>query len=268
MKNLIIISTLLVSLTLLNSCKEEEAVNPIAQLASVQLKFDNVVGEQDLLLDSTIYTNIFFQEFTVAKFNYFISNIELKQEDGTYIPMLQDSSYFLIKEIDPASLTANLNWVNPGKYTGIRFVIGVDSLRNTMPITSRTGVLDISGYASDMYWTWNSGYIFVKLECHKPVAKGDPTPVIPYVYHIGGYGGMDGTPTINNLKTVNLDFPETLVVTPSKKSKVNIKADALKVISGYNDIDFEIYPTVMLTTFSTKIAQNYSAMFSIDSIEN
>jgi len=267
MKNLLIISTFLISLTLFNACKEE-AVTPVAQLASVQLKFDNVVGEQDLLLDSTIYTNIFFQEFTVAKFNYFISNIELKKEDGTYIPMLQDSSYFLIKEIDPASLTANLNWVNPGRYTGMRFVIGVDSLRNTMPVTSRTGVLDVSGYASDMYWTWNSGYIFVKLECHKPVAKGDPTPVVPYVYHIGGYGGMDGTPTINNLKTVSLDFPEPLVVSTARKSKVHIKADALKVISGYNDIDFEKYPTVMLTTFSTKIAQNYSAMFSIDSIEN
>lgn len=267
MKKILPFAFLIFSVIIISACKETEITTPVAKLGTVQLKFDNVVGEQDLLLDSTVYTNMFFQEFTVAKFNYFISNIELKQKDGSYIPMLQDSSYFLIKEKDPASLTANLNWVNEGEYTGIRFVIGVDSVRNTMPISQRTGVLDISGYASDMYWTWNSGYIFVKLECHKPVAKGDPSPVIPYVYHIGGYGGMDGTPTINNIKTVSLDFPQTIVVSQSKKTKVNIKADALKVISGYNDIDFEKYPTVMLTTFSTKIAQNYSAMFSIESVE-
>ena len=268
MKKLLYTSTLILSLFILNACKDnEEVIQPIAKLGTVQLTFDNVVGEQDLLLDSTVYTNMFFQEFTVAKFNYFISNIELLTKDNVYVPMLQDSSYFLIKEADPASLIANLNWVNEGEYIGMRFVIGVDSLRNTKPITERTGVLDISGYASDMYWTWNSGYIFVKLECHKPVKKGDPTPIVPYVYHIGGYGGMDGTPTINNLKTVSLAFPQPIVVSQARKSKVHLKADALKVISGYNDIDFEKYPTVMLTTFSTKIAQNYSAMFSVESVE-
>lgn len=265
------IYTILISLTVvvvLTSCnKKDEITQPIGTLGSVQLSFDNVVGEEELLLDSTKYTNLFFQEFTVAKFNYYVSNIELKRKDGTYIPILQDSSYFLIKEVDPSSLIANLNWVDIGEYSGIRFIIGVDSMRNTMPITNRTGVLDVSGYAADMYWTWNSGYIFVKLECHKPKAKGEPTPDIPYVYHIGGYGGMSGTPTINNLKTISLDFPETLTVTSSKKAKVNFKVDALKVISGYNDIDFEKYPTVMLTSFSTKIAQNYTAMFTVESVE-
>lgn len=251
------------------SCnKKEAAINPIGKLGTVQLVFDNVVGEEDMLLDSTKYFNMFFQEFTVNKFNYFVSNIELQLKDSTYVPMLQDSSYFLMKEKDPSSLIANLNWVNEGEYIGIRFVIGVDSLRNTMPITNRTGNLDVSGYAADMYWTWNSGYIFVKLECHKPKAKGDPNPDIPYVYHIGGFGGMDGVTTINNLKTVSLQFPQTLVVSQARKTKVNLKVDALKVISGYTDIDFEKYPTVMLTPFSTKIADNYKEMFSIGSIEN
>ncbi len=262
----IILSVITCSIVLFSCNKKEEAINPIGKLGSVQLTFDNVVGEEELLLDSTIYTNMFFQEFTVAKFNYFISNIELQLKDSSYVPILQDSSYFLMKEKDPNSLIANLNWVNEGEYIGIRFVIGVDSLRNTMPITNRTGVLDVSGYAADMYWTWNSGYIFVKLECHKPKAKGDPTD-IPYVYHIGGFGGMDGVTTINNLKTVSLKFPETLVVAQAKKAKVNFKVDAFKVISGYTDIDFEKYPTVMLTPFSTKIAENYKEMFSIVSIE-
>ena len=251
-----------------SSCKDDsQAIQPIGKLATVQLVFDNVVGDKDLLLDSTEYVNLFEQAFTVAKFNYFISNIELKMKDGTYVPVLQDSSYFLVKEKDPSSLIANLNWVNEGEYAGIRFMIGVDSLRNTMPLDFRTGMLDIGGFASDMYWTWNQGYIFMKLECHKPQSKGDPNPAIPYVYHIGGFGGMN-TPTINNIKIVNLDFPSTLIATQATKAKVFIKANALQVLLGENPVDFEQYPTVMLTTYSKNIADNYSTMFTINSIQN
>ena len=187
-----------------SSCKDDpQAIQPIGKLATVQLVFDNVVGDKDLLLDSTEYVNLFEQAFTVAKFNYFISNIELKMKDGTYVPVLQDSSYFLVKEKDPSSLIANLNWVNEGEYAGIRFMIGVDSLRNTMPLDFRTGMLDIGGFASDMYWTWNQGYIFMKLECHKPQSKGDPNPAIPYVYHIGGFGIGTGKTNLNAQLDVN-----------------------------------------------------------------
>lgn len=251
----------------LSSCTKEEAeiTNPIGKLGTLQLYFDNVVGDQELLLDSTIYINSFDQQFTVAKFNYFISNIELKQKDGSYFSIMEDSSYFLIKEKDAFSHIANLNWVNEGEYTGIRFVIGVDSLRNTMPKEKQSGVLDQGGYASDMYWTWNQGYIFLKLECHQPKPKGGAQP-IPYVYHIGGFGGMN-TPTINNLKTVTLDFPTSVNVSQSKKAKVYIKADLMKVITGDHNINFEEYPTVMLTPFSAKLADNYSKMFSIKNVE-
>ena len=52
MKKLLYTSTLILSLFLLNACKDnEEVIQPIAKLGTVQLTFDNVVGEQDLLLD-------------------------------------------------------------------------------------------------------------------------------------------------------------------------------------------------------------------------
>ena len=54
----------------------------------------------------------------------------------------------------------------------------------------------------------------------------------------------------------------------STKAKVFIKANALQVLSGENPVDFEQYPTVMLTTYSKNIADNYSTMFTINSIQN
>jgi hypothetical protein len=266
MKRLTIFFIALISIT---SCKKEkdEVINPIGKLGTVQLVFDNVVGNDDLLLDSAIYSNSFDEEFTVRKFNYFISNIELKQKDGSYIKMFEDSSYFLIKEKDKFSHTANLNWVNEAEYTGIRFIVGVDSLRSRMPKSMQNGVLDQGGYAADMYWTWNQGYIFLKLECNKPVIKGDSSQ-IPYVYHIGGYGGFsDSSKTINNIRTISLDFPSNINVLQSRKSKVNIQVDLMKVLTGPNPIQFSRYPTVMLTPFSLKVSENYMNMFSVTSVE-
>lgn len=251
----------------LSSCTKDEnqITTPVGKLTSVQLIFDNVVGTNDLVLDSQSYVNDFEEEFTVKKFNYFISNIEFKTAEGTYVSIPQDSSYFLIKEIDAFSHTANINLLNEGEYTGIRFMIGVDSLRSTMPKEKHSGVLDQGGYASDMYWVWNQGYIFLKLEAYKYQPKGGSSN-IPYVYHIGGFGGYN-TPTINNIRTIDLDFPSPLHAHQGTKPKIKIKADLLKVLTGPNPIKFEENPTVMLTPFSAKVADNYVNMFSITSIE-
>ena len=41
----------------------------------------------------------------------------------------------------------------------LSFVIGTDSLRNPADVNQRIGVHDVSGAATDMYWSRNSGYI-------------------------------------------------------------------------------------------------------------
>lgn len=246
------------------SKNNEEVITPIGKLASLEINFDNVVGDQELLLDSTPYSNPFEQNFTVAKFNYYISNIELKLQDGNYVKVETDSSYFLIKEKDLYSQKIKLNWLPEGNYTGIRFIIGVDSLKSSASLSERTGMLDIGGYASDMYWTWAQGYIFVKLECHKYQSKGGQGNQIPYVYHIGGFGASGG---INNLKTVDLAFPSSLNIKQDRNAKLYLKADVLKVITGSTNINFEVYPTVMLTPTSKLIADNYINMFSVSKVE-
>ena len=65
-----------------------------------------------------------------------------------------------------------------------------------MDVSQRTGVLDPSGAGADMYWTWNSGYIFFKMEGTSPAATGMGNS---FMYHIGGFGGYSA-PTINNIK--------------------------------------------------------------------
>lgn len=260
--NIYIILTLI---TVFSACKKEE-LEPEGNF-SLKVNIDNVYGDQELILDSMVYSNQFEQSFTVKKFNYFISNIILVNENNEEYIIPQNESYFLIKEIDEASHQFTLNNLPIDTYTKMKFMIGVDSLRNTKSISERKGVLDVGAYAADMYWTWNQGYIFLKLELHQSKSEGDTTNAIPYVYHIGGFGGMN-TPTVNNLRTVELNLSNKIIGTKDNTSILTLKADAEKVIRGNYEVNLDQYPTVMLTPFSSNIADNYKNMFSVVNVVN
>jgi len=125
------------------------------------LQFNHLFYNEPLVFGKE-YTNAHGEKFIVKTLNYFISNIKLTLKDGSEYVVPQDSSYFLIRHSDAASQRIQLHNLPKGKYKSISFLIGVDSARNTMDVSKRTGTLDVAGTAKGMYWAWNSGYIFLK----------------------------------------------------------------------------------------------------------
>jgi hypothetical protein len=239
----------------------DDMINP-NEKGSLRFEFDNVVGEDNLQLGTSRYKNAAGEEFTVSLFNYYLSNFVLVDENGKEYVVPQDESYFLVKESDRSSQFITIPNVPAGNYKEVRLVIGVDSLRNTMDLSRRTGVLDPANNtgADKMYWSWNSGYIFVKLEGNSPQAPADPNGENRFRYHIGGFGGFD-SPTINNIKTVTLPFKgETAKVRKDKSPLLHFTVDVLKVFGGKNTISVATHPTVMFNPFSVNIADNYESM--------
>ena len=169
---------------------------------SVVIHFDNRVGAEELVLGND-YVNLSEETFKVTKLNYYISNIALRQSDGKTYTVPQDSSYFLVLEGDEESQSMRINNIPEGDYSKITFTIGVDSLRSTMDISRRTGVLDPAQGHDGMYWVWNSGYIFFKMEGTSPSAPIEQEN--KFYYHIGGFGGFD-SPTVNNIRKTTLDL--------------------------------------------------------------
>ncbi|MCC8411193.1 hypothetical protein LJ707_19790 [Mucilaginibacter sp. UR6-1] len=244
-------------------------------LATLSVEFDNIVGERTLVLNNTAspYTNAAGEKFTISKVQYFISNIKVSKADGTTYTVNQDSSYFLINGADKATRFATVK-VPEGDYTKLTFTVGVDSLRSTMDISKRTGVLDPSGSMEDgMYWGWNSGYIFFKMEGNSDVisndTNGDPTGKKQFKYHIGGFGGYSA-PTINNIKTVTVDLTTGGIarVRKDRESNIHMLVDLVKVFNGTNSFSIAAHPSVMFGDFSTSIAGNFAGMFKHDHTEN
>ena len=119
--------------------------------------------------------------------------------------------------------------------------------------------------AGDMYWGWNSGYIFFKMEGTSPASPEDGN----FMYHIGGFGGYT-TPTINNIKTITLDLQPRGVaeVRTTGNANLHLFVDVLKVFNGETVFKIADHPMEMFSDFSTVVADNYSSMFTHDHTEN
>lgn len=254
---------------LATGCKKEKEMPAGNELAPLSVEFDNIVGGTNLYLNSAIYRNAAGEDYTVSLLQYYVSNFKFYKADGTEYIVPQDSSYFLIKESEPDTRFATF-YVPEGDYTKLVFILGVDSLRSTMDIDRRTGVLDPSGGMDEgMYWGWNSGYIFFKFEGLSDAAPIDGSGQPKFRYHIGGFGGYSA-PTINNIKEITIDLTTAgeARVRKDRSSNIHLMVDIGKVLSGVNTISIAENPTVMFSEFSTTIADNYIDMFTHDHTEN
>ena len=176
-----------------------------------------------------------------------MGQIRLKKSDGKDFI---SSDYFLIDERDPESKKIVLNQVPEGLYTGIEFILGVDSLHNCSGI--QEGALDpVNG----MFWAWNTGYIFLKLDGHAPASKTEGQLI---EFHIGGY-----KQPVNSIRKIKLDFPSPRLLSNQNAFPVNIKADVLELFKTPVNIDFSTLSSVTDLHYATLIANNYADMFRL-----
>ncbi len=247
------------------SCQKEEEIGPNDK-NSVTLEFDNRVGDQKLVLGTTKAKNAAGEEFTVTKLNYFVSNIALKKENGEVVKF--SDQYFLVRQSEANSLNITLKDVPAANYTGLTYTIGVDSLKSISDVSQRTGVLDPASYGADnMYWSWNSGYIFFKMEGTSPaIPANNMMGMTQYEFHIGGFGGRTAM-TTNNLKTLNFTFSAATVrkdIAPA----IHIINDVTKVFSAKNQISIAKSYMIHAPAAGTVIAENYAQSFIVDHVHN
>jgi hypothetical protein len=241
---------------LLSSCDDTpETKTPAPAVGEVDLEFDSVVGSLPLALDGATYTNAAGNAFTVSRFDYYVSNIRLGRADGS--EWREPESYHLVQTRVGNSQRFTLPQVPAGDYTRLTFTIGVDSARNVAG--AQTGALDPN---NDMFWSWNSGYVYTKLEGTSPQAAGGTL-----TFHVGGFRSPN-----NTIRTVSPALPAGVVlqVRPERTPQVHLKADVLGLFNGptpARHIDFRTLSFTMGGANSVRVADNYAAgMFRIDHV--
>jgi hypothetical protein len=236
------------------------SVSLVNAQGSVSLQFENFVGNEPVVLKDKSYTNATGEQFNITLLYYYVSNLRLVRKDGSEYIVPQDESYFLIRENKPETKTITLNNIPKGTYTGVKFVIGIDSVRSASDISQRKGCLDVGGDGKDMYWAWNSGYIFVKMEGTSPqIDRKDPV----FMYHIGLFGGIGDKKTLNNIRIADINFGEkALKIKSIGNAVIGIKTDVSKIMNGETNVSMVKNPVVMGGPYSAKITENYKTMFS------
>ena len=108
--------TVLLCFFLLQACKKEVADANSKLNGNLLLHFDNKAGNNDLTLNADTLKNALGQDFVVSKFNYYISNIQLLNKDGSTYTYPQNESYFLVKESDKTTQEIQLNNIPEGDF--------------------------------------------------------------------------------------------------------------------------------------------------------
>lgn len=267
MKTPLLVSALGLSLLFTACQKNDPDAFSATDKNSVNLEFDNRLGGQKLVLGQTTAKNGSGEDVTLTTFNYFISNVSLTKDDGTEVKF--PDQYFLIRQADAKTLNATLKDVPAGNYKTLSFTVGVDSARSVADVTKRTGVLDVGSYGDDgMYWSWNSGYIFMKMEGTSPVVPARASGQRLFQLHVGGYGGFSA-PAPNNLRRVILPVgSERVKVRKDIAPDVHLFVDALKVFDGPNKISLATTNMVHNPAVAGPLADNYKAMFVVDHVHN
>ena len=216
------------------------------------VSFKHVVENELLKLDSANYKNELGQSFTISKFKYYIGQIHLKNSKGKDF-IFKD--YFLINEDEELSKQIKLNNIPNGNYKSISFILGVDSLHNCSG--AQSGALDP---LNAMFWTWNTGYIFLKLEGKSSFSKSSGNM---FEFHIGGYK----QPT-NCIRKIELDLTKNPIIITNKTSFLELKTNAGELLKSPTTIDFSILSSVTDLKNADVIANNYKDMFSVLSVNN
>ncbi|MES2628415.1 MAG: MbnP family protein [Bacteroidota bacterium] len=237
---------------LFTSCKKEKITGDPGTLTGNMIIELDPKWNTEAFVPGKTYINQFGEDFTPSLFKYYVSNIVLTAKDGS--TWSQPNSYHIIDHKNGANELVLKN-IFAGDYTSVSFTIGVDSVRNVSG--AQEGALDP---ANQMFWSWNTGYIFFKLE-GKSSASADST----VSYHTGGFTGAN-----NALRTVTLSLETAGIATeinPDETPEVHVFVDAAKVFYGASDIKIsEMSSNHMPGAKAAKLADNYRGMFKVDHV--
>ena len=207
---------------------------------TIPVSFEFVCKGDDSILNRKL-ANDFGETYIISKLKYYVSNVRF--ESGG--KKLMNTNVYLID----ATKQNNILIKAPSKkITVISFLLGVDSTLNCSG--AQSGALDP---LNDMFWTWNNGYIFFKMEGNSDVSTADLKRI---EQHIGGFKGANKT-----MRRIYLPFKNAALL---NQKRLVIQLDIDKYWNGVNKIKIAEMPVVALPgTQAKNVADNFAGMFSI-----
>lgn len=217
--------------------------------AEINLNLGYEVNGKSLVTDSLCYENEAGNKFLITEIQWFLSNIELKNEAGDWIMLHQTglsdtldvSRVYYIDTDIPESQTLHSSPVKVGHYTAIRFTFGLDESDN------QTGLFT-DPPESEMFWPemLGGGYHYMKLNGKYLNAEDR---LAPMAIHLGIGQNEDCTEFYQNYFIVELPIEFNVKVNTENQLDLTMVID--NWFRNPNTIDFD--------EFGSHIMQNQTA---------
>lgn len=235
---------------LFTSCKKDKAEEPTPSTEqNLTLHLHSNAGAHEANFDS-IFVNSANQRYTIADYRMYISNIVLIKNDGSEFPIT--GKVFLT---NPETDEYDLGMVPVGNYKGFKFQVGLDSAINHSDPSIYPSSSPLSVQTPSIHWTWNSGYIFWKVEGKVDTTVAQTGPInVDFLYHIG----------MDDLKRP-IDFTtDAFSVLSGQDQLIHVEFDLNAALSNVDMTTELMTHTMDNMMLATKIADNWQSAFSVE----
>ena len=204
-------------------------------------------GEEDFELGET-YQDVLGHYVRASTFNVYIAKIYLTNSAGEDVLI---SPVELTKFSDPQVITSD---IPDGDYNKIKLGIGVpeewnkDSdptqYENDHPLSAIGG--------ASMFWSWNTGYIFIKFDGHTDLTGNDPDNLTdPFAFHCG-----------EDFLYTQHEFDKVLTINPGSDVSLDLNFHVDRFFYSENDtINLEEDFTTH-TSGNVELAERFTALFN------
>lgn len=127
----------------------------------LQLVLNPTVTKESLVLDSLRYTNQANQTYSITRLSLFLSDFSFQSADGSIVSIAKSVGWF---DISKRRTSLQLPSVPDGKYTAVRFKIGLSKELNETSPWNYPADHPLNPNVSGLYWNWQGGYIFTAIE--------------------------------------------------------------------------------------------------------
>ena len=223
--------------------------------AGIDINIGYEVNGKSLVTDTLCYVNEAENSFLITEVQWFISNIELKNEAGDWVTLhqrslsdtLDISRVFYMDTNIPESQTLHTQPLPIGHYTALRFTFGLDETDN------QTGLFT-DPPESEMFWPdmLGGGYHYMKLNGKFLNAEGR---LAPLAVHLGIGQNEDCTEFYHNHFIVELPIDFNVVTNSENQLELTMVID--NWFRNPNTIDFnELGSHIMQNQTAQRLLQN------------
>lgn len=234
-----------------SSCKDKDEVeDPIVPAQpSIEVRVQPVFGSETLHIDST-YTTVEGYDVQFAELKFYFGS------PGNLGNQLTDAALFDYAQRGTLLYSGAGDYT---KYSSLNGYLGVDSTANHadpsgFPVSSYLNIMN----SNDMYWGWNPGFIFMKVEARVDTIQ-DGNAVFDHIvaFHIGGDINKQNL-NLSGLNWVDLG---------GDKRRLNLKLDMANFLqNGGSTIDLKneyvSHTAPGQEALSLKVITNFAASIS------